>query len=101
MNCKSYDSFFTNFANRTKLDIILALQKKPLTVSQITKALKQEQSKISHSLQKLSSCRILHVKKKGRERIYSLNRETVLPILELVKKHVKNNCCERCCTDEQ
>jgi len=101
MNCKSYDSFFTNFANKTKLDIILSLQKKPLTVTQISDALKQEQSKISHNLAKLSSCRILHVQKKGRERIYSLNKETVLPILELVKKHVKNNCCERCCTNDK
>lgn len=97
MNCKSYDNFFINFSNKTKLDIILALRKKPLCVSEISKKLRCEQSKISHSLKKLASCHVLNVKKNGRERIYSLNKETVLPILRLVEKHVKKNCAGGCC----
>ena len=81
-----------NFANRTKLNIILALENKPLSVNEITEKIKCEQSKISHNLSKLLQCHILDVKQKGKQRIYSLNSETVVPILKIVKKHVKKNC---------
>ena len=81
-----------NFANKTKLNIILALEKGPLSVNEITEKVKGEQSKISHNLSKLLQCHILEVKQKGKQRIYSLNSETVVPILKIVKNHVKKNC---------
>ncbi len=96
MKCKSYEVFFMNFANRTKLDIVLALRTEPLTVSQIVKKVGGEQSKVSHSLKKLAACNILKVKQKGRERIYSLNKETIIPILNMVQKHVEKNCKRKC-----
>lgn len=96
MKCKSYEWFFMNFANKTKLDIIMALREKPLNVSQIVKKVGQEQSKVSHNLKKLSVCNILNVKQKGRERIYSLNKETVIPLINLVVKHVEKNCKLKC-----
>ncbi len=96
MRCKSFDNFFLNFANKTKLDIILCLKEKPLSVTEIAKRIKEEQSKVSHNLRKLADCNILRVKQKGRQRIYSLNKETVLPMLRLVEKHVKNNCRGGC-----
>jgi len=85
-----------NFANKTKLNIILALENGPLSVKEITESIKGEQSKISHSLGKLLQCHILNVKQKGKQRIYSLNSETVVPILKIVKKHVKKNCLKEC-----
>ncbi|RLE46715.1 ArsR family transcriptional regulator [Candidatus Woesearchaeota archaeon] len=96
MKCGSYDWFFKNFANKTKLDIVKILRQGPLSVNHIAEKMKQEQSKISHNLKKLSSCNILTVKQKGKERIYSLNKETVIPLLKLVEKHVKKNCKLRC-----
>jgi len=98
MRCKSFDLFFQNFSNKTKLDIILVLKEKPLSVMEISEELKQEQSKISHSLKKLIQCNILRVEQQGKQRIYTLNKETVLPMLKLVETHVKHFCPQ--CTKE-
>ncbi len=90
--------FFQNFANKTKLDIIMVLKGEPLSVNQIADKLGQEQSKISHNLKKLIQCNILKVDQQGKRRFYSLNRDTVLPMLKLVDKHVRHHCGE--CTKE-
>lgn len=94
--CKSYNIFFTNFANETNIDIISSLRGGPLSVSEISKKVKMEQSAVSHNLMKLSRCGILSVKQEGKKRIYSLNKETVLPIIELVEKHVEKHCKGGC-----
>ena len=97
MTCTYYERFFQNFSNKTKLDIILTLKEKPLSVTKITEKLGEEQSKISHNLKKLAACRILNVKQKGKQRIYSLNKDTVMPILNLVTEHVRCHCKGECC----
>jgi len=30
-------------------------------------------------------------------RIYSLNKDTLLPLMRLVSKHVAKYCCKECC----
>ena len=96
MNCKSYNSFFQNFANKAKLDIILALKTGPKNVSKLCECGCGEQSAVSHNLKKLCDCNILFVETQGRERVYSLNKDTILPLLNLVEQHVKKHCCPRC-----
>ncbi len=96
MKCGSYYSFFVNLANGTRFSIIMALREKPLSVTEIVSQVGEEQSTISHNLRKLSECHILEVEQSGRERIYSLNKETIIPLLSLVDKHVKKNCCVGC-----
>lgn len=96
MNCNSYEVFFRNFSNKTKFDIVMSLKNKPMSVMELTKALGEEQSKISHSLTSLASCGILSMKREGKQRIYSLNKETIMPILDLVQKHVEKCCTRRC-----
>lgn len=96
----SYENFFINFANKTRLRIIVLLKNKALSVGEISKELDEEQSAVSHNLKKLASCRILNVERKGKERIYSLNKDTVLPMLRIVDKHVCSFCkgsCEKRC----
>jgi len=51
------------------------LKDKEKIVTEISKELKVEQSKISHALSNLKSCRIVEVKRKGKERIYFLNKK--------------------------
>ena len=96
MKCESYDTFFVNFSNKSKLDIIMVLRHGPLNVKTITKKINEEQSAVSHNLRKLTDCHILDVKKIGKERIYSLNKDTVIPILKLVEKHVEKYCPGSC-----
>lgn len=96
MKNKSYNNFFMNFSSRSKFDIIMALREGPLSVSDIARRVGGEQSAVSHNLAHLSMCRILNVRQEGKMRVYSLNRETVIPMLETVEKHVKKHCLGRC-----
>jgi len=92
MKNKSYNNFFMNFASNSKFGIIMALREGPLSVSEIARRIDEEQSAVSHNLANLSGCHILKV----RRRVYSLNRGTVIPMLETVEKHVKRYCPEGC-----
>ena len=92
---KTYHVFFSKLANPLKIDILTSLREKDKGVSELCKDLKVEQSKISHALQSLKVCNIVHVKKKGKERIYSLNKQTILPILKLIDMHEETFC--KCC----
>ncbi len=96
MKCKSYNLFFETISNRTRLSIIELLQKKPMSVTEICEALREEQSKISHNLKKLTDCHFLDVEQKGKQRIYSLNKDTIQPLMDLVGKHVEKHCDKSC-----
>ena len=96
MKCKSYKVFFETISNKTRLAIVELLQKRSMSVTEICETLNEEQSKISHNLKKLTDCHFLDVEQKGKQRIYSLNRETVMPMLNLVEKHVRNHCSRGC-----
>jgi len=95
MFCKSYDDFFQTLANPTNQSIIQELLKKPMNVTELIKNTKLEQSNISHSLKKLHECKIVEMEKKGKQRVYSLNKETIIPILTIVDRHAKK-LCPRC-----
>jgi len=92
---KTYAIFFKNLANPLKLKIISELSEKPMNVNDLTRKLSEEQSKISHALALLRCCSIVTVNKAGKERIYSLNKETILPMLKLIDKH-ENKYCNKC-----
>lgn len=96
MNNMSYDKFFINFASRERLEILSLLKERPLSVSEIVYALNKEQSRVSHNLKRLLTCNLVKVRQEGKKRIYSLNQDTVLPILNLARKHVKNFCPGSC-----
>ena len=101
MKSNTYHVFFTNLANPLKVEIILSLRAKPKNVTQISEELKVEQSKVSHALKSLKSCNIVDVEQKGKERIYSLNKDTIVPMLNLIDKHAKTHCGGGCVGCEQ
>ena len=92
MNCSSYDAFFETFSNKTRMKIIEALLKGSKSVNEICDYVNEEQSKVSHNLKRLMECNFLDVKQKGKQRIYSLNKETVIPIINIIEKHIGNYC---------
>ena len=94
MKKSSYENFFANFSNYTRIKIILALADKPLSVSELVKKINEEQSNISHHLQQMSHCNLVQVKKEGKKRIYALNEKTVKPILKMAQEHVFGNCAK-------
>lgn len=96
MNNNTYHLFFSNLSNPLRINIITQLKEKNYTVTQLSKTLNVEQSKLSHALSNLKECNIVSVTQKGKERIYSLNKKTILPILKLIDKHSKLNCKGEC-----
>jgi DNA-binding transcriptional ArsR family regulator len=63
-----------------------------MNVTELTKSTRLEQSQISHSLKRLYECKVVDVQRDGKQRIYSLNKETIVPILKIVDVHAKEMC---------
>jgi len=92
MKCKTYHIFFQNLANPLKTKIVEKLKEKPMSVSELMKEINVEQSKLSHALMNLRKCHIVDSKQVGKQRIYSLNKKTIVPILKILDKHRANFC---------
>jgi DNA-binding transcriptional ArsR family regulator len=90
-----YYPFFGNLANPLKIRIVGMLKEKEMSVLELARILDEEQSKISHALKSLRDCAIVQMKQKGKQRIYGLNKETILPILGILDKH-ENKYCKKC-----
>jgi ArsR family transcriptional regulator, lead/cadmium/zinc/bismuth-responsive transcriptional repressor len=78
--------------NPTRIKIIEALRKAPLNVSEICEKTSEEQSKVSHNLAMLFNCHFVDMKREGKKKVYSLNKDTIVPLLNLVEKHVESHC---------
>lgn len=95
MEKNKYYIFFGNLANPLRIEILTQLKKRPSSVLELAKTLKVEQSKLSHALTSLRHCSIVIVKQQGKKRIYELNKETILPMLEIIDRH-ENKFCKEC-----
>jgi len=81
--------FFQALANNIRTNIILYLLKNgPRNVSSISTDLGIEQTQVSHNLRCLASCGFVKASREGKSRIYSLNQETVPPLLKIVNRHL-------------
>ena len=88
-----YYLFFELLATPLRMNIIELLKEKgQMNVTDICSHLKEEQSKVSHNLKKLALCNVVQVKKEKNFRYYELNKETILPLLELIDKHATCSC---------
>ncbi len=87
-----FHEFFGMLSNPLRGRIVLALNERPSGVNGLTEKLGAERSRISHALLEMKKCRIVEPKKKGRERIYFLNKSTMGPLLKLVDSHAQKNC---------
>ena len=100
MKCRSYDKFFEVFSNKTRLKIVESLLKSDKNVSKICQDTEEEQSKISHNLKILYKCNFISKKRQGKNVIYSINKITISPMLDLVDRHVKIFCKNGCVKKE-
>jgi DNA-binding transcriptional ArsR family regulator len=101
INHNSYHVFFTNLANQLKIGIILELREGDKNVTELVKGLGVEQSKLSHALVSLKNCNIVNVKTEGKQRVYSLNKDTIVPMLNLIDKHANCHCKNKCVFNEK
>lgn len=94
-----YRRFLFMLSGLKRFTIIRALLKNgEMNVSQIVKKTGFEQSTVSHCLSQLASCQYVFSKPNGKEKIYSLNKDTIAPLLKVIDKHVEKYCpkCELC-----
>ncbi len=90
---KSCYLFFSTLSNPTRLAILELLRREgSKNVTQISKALNQDQSMISHNLKPLVRCRFVFVERRWRERVYSINQETMDAIFNIIERHMKKYC---------
>jgi len=93
--------FFSTLANPTRLAILELLRDGPKNVTEISEALNQEQSMISHNLKPLERCRFVFIERRKKERLYSLNKETMKKLFKIFSYHAKKYCPTegKCLTD--
>ncbi len=90
--CGPYALFFDTLGNTTRFAIIDALLQKPLSVNEIAEKVGIEQTLTSHSLKRLELCGFVIKKTQGKHRVYSVNKQSVVPLLTLIDTHVKRYC---------
>lgn len=83
-----YRIFFKAFANKTRFEIIDLLRKKPKTVTEISSELGFEQSRVSHNMAQLVDCGFVVNNQIGKNKVYSLDKQTIVPLLDLIDKHI-------------
>mgnify|MGYP001030018900 FL=1 len=87
--------FFSTLSNPTRLAIVELLHKGPRNVTEISRALAQDQTMISHNLRPLVRCRFIFTERRWKERVYSLNKETMEPLFNLIVNHARKHCPRR------
>lgn len=97
MNTNYPHKCFLVLSNKLRCQIIEELKKEPLTVKELCKKTKSEQSLMSHSLKELRHCSFVDYKKIGKESQYYLSSEIFTnsknkTFFELLKDHVETNC---------
>lgn len=86
--CGAYAKFFDTLGNQNRIHILNTLRKAPKSVSEIIEETGLEQTAISHSLRKLEETGFVNVQRRGKFRIYTINRKTIEPLLILIDKHI-------------
>ena len=90
----AYRLFFGTLANEGRLQLINALRKKKLNVTQLCQITGFEQSLVSHNLTTLEYHGMVFRERQGRFRYYSVNEKTIKPLLDLIEVHMNEYCCK-------
>ncbi len=91
VSVKPHSLFFQALANQTRMRVLQLLSDRGgMNVSEICSELDLEQTHVSHNLKCLTFCGLVTSARRGKSRIYSINEETVLPLLKIVDNHLQN-----------
>ena len=92
-----FDDFFAVLGNKQRVKILQYLSDQGgKNVTELSERLNIEQSAVSHNMKRLLSCHFVYMEPHGKERIYTINKDTVQPIFDMVDKHVKTYCAKGC-----
>ena len=89
-DARPYALLFQAFTNPSRMQILQALRNRnAMNVTQISEETGLEQTNVSHNLRCLAFCGLVTAEREGKSRVYSLNKGTVLPMLEIARDHVR------------
>lgn len=88
----AYKLFLNTLSSEQRLKILNLLRGGKMNVSELQDKMGCEQSVVSHNLRRLRRCGFIVSEVKGKYRYYKLNRRTILPMLNLIDRHMKGNC---------
>lgn len=88
----AYKIFFGTLISEPRLKIINLLRKGKKNVSEIMAKIDGDQTAVSHDLARLKRCGFVKVEIEGKFRYYSLNEETIGPLMDLIDRHMSKNC---------
>ncbi len=89
---EAYRIFFGTLVSEPRLRIINLLRKNKKIVSDIMKELNMDQTSVSHNLSRLKICGFVNSKTDGKFRYYSLNKETIKPLIDTIEEHMSQYC---------
>lgn len=89
MKITTYKLFFKALSNRTRFKIVQLLREGPLDVKSISEQLDFEQSRVSHNLKCLKNCGFVVTQRSGKNKVYSLDKEHIIPILNEIDRHIE------------
>lgn len=88
----AYKIFFGTLVSESRLRMINLLRKGRKNVTEIVRKLNEKQTSVSHNLKRLKKCGFVKIEKKGKFHYYSLNQETIKPLMEIIDKHMSRYC---------
>ena len=88
----AYKIFFGTLVSESRLKIINLLRNYRKNVSEIMQELNMDQTAVSHDLARLKKCGFVKSEREGKYRYYSLNEETIKPVMELIDRHMSQHC---------
>jgi len=97
----SHQQFLKTLGNPKRMELMLLLMKRPMTVTELMEKSGMEQSTVSHHLKRLKLCQFVTNRVNGKERVYSVNEETIEPLFHLMNKHVRKYCKRLCCSPQK
>jgi len=81
--------FFKLFTSVSRIQIVSALSKQSMSVSEIEKTVDLSQSLVSQQLKLLKNARIVTSERAGKTVIYSLFDKHIIEILAIVLEHIE------------
>ncbi|PIN90290.1 hypothetical protein COU57_03890 [Candidatus Pacearchaeota archaeon CG10_big_fil_rev_8_21_14_0_10_32_14] len=88
----AYKIFFGTLVSGSRLKIINLLRNGKRNVSEIMEELDMDQTCVSHDLARLKQCGFVNMEIDGKYRNYTLNNETIKPLMDIIDKHMSGNC---------
>ena len=88
----AYKIFLGTLVSESRLKIINLLRKGRKNVSEIIQGLNADQTAVSHDLARLKKCGFVLCEVEGKFRYYRLNEKTIKPMMEIIEKHMSENC---------